>query len=373
MHRLLLRFVIFLVPPVLALALPAWVLHTSGELEPGEVFLQMRRESRPFLFGPAYSDSMGHLKLKAVQVEAPEVVALGSSRVAIFRQDFFAARFFNAGSGWYHQFDDLLAYLRRIPAGREPKLLIVGLDQKFFNTRWTSRIANPFDPPPIRTRERHWWSMLRAHWPDVYKDYFAGKFSIADLTRTHADGVQRVGLRAIARNSGHHEDGSYTWDWWESHAGDLRKIANGDDVYVYGSGVSPETISELETFLSECQRRGIYVAGFLPPFSPPVYHALEQDRRHYGYMFELADRLSPLFKRFQFSFADFTNPARCEIQREGFYDGQHASTPGYRRLWTCWTEADTRLKLFLSPDLTVRRQSVTDLRGPGSLTLSAAP
>ncbi len=209
----------------------------------------------------------------------------------------------------------------------------------------------------MRTHERLGWPMVRAHWPDVYKDYFAGKFSIADLTRTHSDGVQRVGLQAIAHNSGHHEDGGFTWDWWESHAGDLRKIANDDDVYVYGSGVSPETISELETFLSECQRRGIYVAGFLPPFSPPVYHALEQDRRHYGYMFELADRLSPLFKRFGFSFADFTNPARCEIQRDGFYDGQHASTPGYRRLWTCWTEADNRLKLFSSADLTARRQS----------------
>ena len=105
---------------------------------------------------------------------------------------------------------------------------------------------------------------------------------------------------------------------------------------------------EVETFLTECQQRGSHVAGFLPPFSPTVYRVLEQDRHHYGYMFELAAVLAPLFDRLGGSFADFTNPARCEIQRDGFYDGQHASSPAYRRLWTCWTEADPRLRPFSS-------------------------
>jgi hypothetical protein len=302
---------------------------------------------------------MGYLKLRAVQLEPPHVLALGSSRVTIFRQEFFVGRFFTAGSGWYHQFDDLLAFVRRIPDGSEPKLLIIGLDQKFFNVRWTSRVPNPFDQPDIRTHKRLWWSMARAYWPDVYADYFAGKFNITDLTRPQSDGVRRIGLQAIARNSGTREDGSYTWDWWESHAGDLREIANDEHVYVYGSGVSPETMTELETFLTECQRRGIYVAGFLPPFSPAVYHALEQDRTHYGYMFELAPRLTPLFERFGFSFADFMNPAKCGIERDGFYDGQHASTSGYQRLWNCWTETDPRLARFSSSaaNLTTRRDA----------------
>jgi hypothetical protein len=196
---------------------------------------------------------------------------------------------------------------------------------------------------------------VRAYWLDVYRDYFAGKFTIADLTRTHSDGVRRVGLQAIARNTGYHEDGSYTWDWWESHASDLRQIARDEDVYVHGRGISDETMAELQTFLTECQRRRIHVAGFLPPFSPPVYAALERDRTHYGYMFDLPERLAPLFARFGFSFADFTSPARCDIQRDGFFDGQHAAVAGYRRLWNCWTEADTRLRSFSSPDLAARR------------------
>ncbi len=345
MFRLIVRLAIFLIPPALVIAFPAWVLHSSGELESDDAFLQMRRESRRFLWGTAYSDTSGYQKLRTVQTEAPEIITLGSSRVMPFRDEGFNGRFFNAGSGLYHQFDDLLAFVRRIPVGGEPRLLIVGLDHKFFNVRWTSRVDDPFNP---RTRERLWWPMVRARWPDVYRDYFAGKFSIADLTRTHADGVRRIGLQAVARNRGYHDDGSYTWDRWDSYDGDLRQIANDEDVYVYGSGISDETMAELETLLTECQRRGIHVAGFLPPFAPPVYQALKQRRGQYGYMFELPARLVPVFERLGGSFADFTNPARCDIQRDGFYDGQHASSPGYRRLWRCWTESDPRLLRFSS-------------------------
>ena len=358
MFRLIVRLAIFLILPALVIAFPAWVLHSSGELESDDAFLQMRRESSPFLWGTAYSDMSGYQKLKTVQTEAPEIITLGTSRVAQFRDGFFKGRFFNAGSGWYQQFDDLLAFVRRIPAGGEPTLLIVGLDHKFFNARWTSRVDYPFDP---RTRERRWWPMVRAHWPAVYKDYFAGKFSVADLARTHTDGVRRIGLQAVARNRGYHEDGSYTWDWWDSYDGDLREIANGEHVYVYGSGISDETMTELETLLTECQQRGIHVAGFLPPFAPRVYQALEQRRAQYGYMFELPARLEPVFERLGGSFADFTNPARCDIERDGFYDGQHASSPAYRRLWRCWTEADPRLLRFSSSaaDVATRHELAT--------------
>ena len=149
---------------------------------------------------------------------------------------------------------------------------------------------------------------------------------------------------------------------------DLRQIANDDYVYVYGSGISEETMTELETLLTECRRRGIHVAGFLPPFAPPVYHALAQDPSHYGYMFELPARLAPLFERLGGSFADFTNPARCDIARDGFYDGQHASSPSYQRLWACWAEADPRLLEFSSS-----APAVTTVSPPEGATIEASP
>src|SRR5262245_39511826 len=107
MLRLFLRFVIFLIPPAAALGFPMWVLYASGEFLPADVFLDLRRASQPFLVGRAYSDSTGYLKLKTVQVEAPVVIALGTSRVMSFRESFFENRFFNAGSGDYQQFVDL--------------------------------------------------------------------------------------------------------------------------------------------------------------------------------------------------------------------------------------------------------------------------
>jgi hypothetical protein len=344
MVRLVLRLVIFLIPPAATLVFPTWVLYASGEFLPADVFLDLRRTSQPFLVGRAYSDSTGYLKLKTVQIEAPVVIALGTSRVMSFRQSFFANRFFNAGSGDYQQFSDLLAFLRSIPPGREPRAIVVGLDQKFFNARYTEHMPEPFRPASAKAEWRQWWSLLRAYWPYVYRDYFAGKFRLADLTRPRSDGVHRVGLQAVARNQGYREDGSFIWASWEFHELDLAQIASDDRYYVHGNTVSDTTISEVETFLAECQKRGIQVAGFLPPFSPPVYQALVAHRDRYRYVFELDGRLRPIFNRYGFSFADFTDPSRCDIQRDGFYDGQHASEAGYRRMLACWENSDDRVK-----------------------------
>jgi len=342
MLRLFVKLTVFLIPPVLALVFPIWVLYASGEFLPADVFLDMRRASRPFLVGRAYSDAMGYVKLKTVQVEAPVVIALGTSRVMPFRASFFGNRFFNAGSGDYQQFVDLLAFLRSIPAGREPKAIVLGLDQTFFNASWTEHMLEPFKPRAAGWRQV--WSMLRAYWPYVYRDYYEGKFRISDLTRPRPDGVRRVGLQAVVKNQGYREDGSYLWEYWESHELDLEQIAADQRYYVHGSTVSNTTIGEVETFLAECRKRGIQVAGFLPPFSPPVYQALLQHRHRYQFVFELADRLHPIFNRYGFSFADFTDPARCDIQRDGFYDGRHASEAGYRRMLACWENSDDRVK-----------------------------
>jgi hypothetical protein len=346
MVRLFLRFVVFLIPPAAALVFPVWVLYASGEFLPEDVFLDLRRASQPFLVGRAYSDAMGYLKLKTVQVEAPVVIALGTSRVMPFRESFFGDRFFNAGSGEYQQFEDLLAFLRSIPAGREPKAIVVGLDQKFFNARWTEHVPDPFKPSHEKAGWRQRWSLLRAYWPYVYRDYYEGKFRLSDLTRARPDGVRRIGLQAVVKNQGYREDGSYVWEYWEFHTLDLAQIAGDERYYVYGDEVSGKTLREVEAFLAECRTRGIRVAAFLPPFSPPVYQALVQHRDRYRFVFEIADRLRPMFNRYGFSFADFTDPARCDIQRDGFYDGQHASENGYRRMLECWANADDRLRLF---------------------------
>jgi len=353
MRRLIAKLAIFLMVPVAVLAFPAWVLFASGESLRDDDLIALRGQTQRFLVGRAYSESTGYVKLKTVLNDTPEVLALGTSRVGGFRWDLFQPRFYNAGSGEYQQFEDLLAFLRRIPAARQPRLIVLGMDQKFFNVRWTEHVPEPFAEPPLLSKRLPLWSVLRSSWPMVYRDYFQRKFRLADLTKRRADGVRRIGLQAIAREFGYREDGSFTWPFWDYDSLDLHQIAHDERYYVYGSGVSDQTVTEVEAFLSECQRRGIHVAGFLPPFSPRVYQALEERPREYGFMFELPNRLQPLFERYGFSFADFTNPERCAVDRDGFFDGQHASERGYRRLWKCWVDSDQRLKPF-SAELNAR-------------------
>lgn len=342
MRRLILKLFLFLLLLVVTFAFPAWVLEISGEFISIEGVVNRFLLPHPALVGLAYSDTTASIKLKAVQTATPKVVALGTSRVMPFRSDFFQGSFFNAGGG-ARVLEDFQKFMDRLAPGEEPRLLIVGLDQKFFNPNW--------DVPKIdifRETERPtppFWRLFHA-WDKVYLDWLIRKFQVSDLTRSHPDGVERVGLAAIVRNYGYRNDGSHQWDWAEAHEDDLQHIAQNTDVYVRGNALSKKAFAELDSFLSQCQRRGIYVAGFLPPFSPAVYHALEKENADYAFVFESADRLRPLFKRYGFAFEDFTDPARFHLEDKGFVDGQHASERAQQHLWSTWIERESRLRKF---------------------------
>lgn len=341
MLLLTLRTLLFMLLVGSTFVFPAWVLEASGEFISVDGAVGRFLLPRPVLLGLAYSDSTASVKLKVVQTAKPRVVALGTSRVMLFRSDWFQGSFFNAGGA--HVLGDFQKFLDRLTPGGEPELLIIGVDQHFFNPNWDYPKTDIYQEAD---RQRPvLWRLFRT-WDKVYVDWLTGKFQIADLTRAYPDGVERVGVRAIVRDTGFRNDGSQQFDRSEAHTEDLVDIERGAGVYVRGNSLSDRAFAELESFLSHCQRRGIYVAGFLPPYSPPVYDALEKQRGEYAFAFALADRLRPIFERYDFAFEDFTDPARFHMEDKGFVDGRHGSERAYQHLWSVWRERDPLLRKF---------------------------
>src|SRR3989338_6341419 len=217
MRRLIVRLFLFLLPFLVLLAFPAWVLFMAGEFASAEGILKRKQEAPPMLVGRAYSDLGGYMQQRAAQVYKPEILAIGTSRAMQFRADFFNRRFYNAGGG-IRRFDDLRKFLGHLKPGAEPKLLIVGLDHNFFNPNWNLPPRDIYRGPNPWTE---WLRILASKWPKIYLDWFKHKFKISDLAKPRADDVKRLGLTAIIYGSGQRNDGSYQWHWWEADADDL--------------------------------------------------------------------------------------------------------------------------------------------------------
>jgi hypothetical protein len=344
MRRLILKSFLFLSLVAGTFIFPAWVLAVSREWTPVNDLMKNHLSGKPALIGLAYSDPEEYFKLEAARSRRAEVLALGNSRVMQFRSEFVKDSFYNAAFG-NAGIADLRTFFRHLSPQEKPKFLILGLDQVTFNPhhQFPPKAEDKFKEPDPRTYQVR---MLIHQWDQIYRDWFKHKFRIADLVRPGSDGVQRIGLSAVVRDEGFRNDGSYQWHRRDDN--DLQWIANKDWEYVPADTVSAEALSNLEALLSECKQRGVVVAAFLTPYSPSVYHALEEKKGDYAWVFALSDKLRPLFERYGFIFADFTDPALLEADETKFLDGRHTKDGVYAKLWSLWTDREPTLKALRS-------------------------
>jgi hypothetical protein len=333
MRASLARLALFLLPVAALLLLPLHVLWRSGELlalRPESVLAAQREAPAQLLFGPAFSNCSKRLKLLGAREAAAEVLVLGSSRSMHFRAGLFPQRtsFYNAGGG-ASRVGHLRAFLEGLPANAQPKVLVVGLDQWWFNARTEA------DPEPSFQRQAascdNVLNLVQRSWRTVYADLYAGKFDLRELPDPGA-----LGLNAIANGNGFRNDGSYVYGRFMRHPEDpqstedwhyretYRRISSGTGRFAPGAAPDPALLRELGAFLDAAKARGIHVVGFLPPFAPPV-NARLADSGRYAYMAKLPAALQSEFARRGDGFFDFTDLGPLGVGEDAFIDGVHAA------------------------------------------------
>lgn len=350
MKRLVTYLILFLIPIALLFSFPLFILGASGEFDSIEkVFIQQQKSSAPVLAGYAYSDHWGYGKLKATLNRAPKVLVLGTSRAMQFRSYFFSKSFYNAGGG-VRTIKHFLEFLSQIPKGNEPELLIIGLDQNFFNADWDWPFYGIYQAPsPITARLKVFVNL----WHKVYFDYFKKKIDLRKIVKPDPE-IKKIGLNAIMKNDGYRNDGSYQWfdrSASEKYQAAFAEIAHSKGVFVHGKEVSPEAVEALEVFLNECRRRNIFVVGYLPPFAPLVYQKMTSKKAAYSYLEKLPKALIPLFEETQFDFYDFTHPKTLGFGDEEYIDGLHASERVYRKLFLLIVQNNPQLQSFADSSL----------------------
>lgn len=376
-----LRLVLFCVPLLVFFGVPAAALWLGGEWMTSEQ-IRARQSVAPgrlVLHGPAFSNRVIYQKSRLIDERRPQVLTLGTSRVLQFRAGFFlpGVRFFNGGS-CVQRVVHFRSVLSHIAPEQQPEVLILGLDQYWFNpksayTDIVTRGSAWFEEQ--RSHEFDRMEMLRHNWSTIDRDLWSGAVPLGRLL-SGAGRQERIGFTALVRDEGTRNDGSYRYRSYFYDLDDprhidrnfeesFRKIDHGLLPYEWSRELHPPALEEIEALLAECTRRGVMVVGFLPPFAHPLIERMARVEGRFEYMQKLEPALRPLFERHGFELYNFTDAARLGTPDREAIDGFHGTERTYIRLLNAMLREGSVLNAYASlPEL---EQVLATTTGPSEL------
>jgi len=244
--------------------------------------------------------------------------------------------------------------------GYQPKVIIVGLEQVFFNAAWENLGIDVSDNQ-LEYFERP-ENIFMNEWKKSYLDFFKQKFTLKNIS-SDTGKIFKIGLNARVNGGGFRNDGSYKYETitkgpkQESNQNkhlplgiELANIGKfGLGHFLPATDINPTALVELDRFLDAAQKRDIQIIGFLPPYALSTYHQLVASKELYSYLFKLPDALQSVFKKYNFSFYNFSDPASFGSSDDEMIDYLHGSEKTYLRLFIKMTETDPVLRKFTDP------------------------
>ena len=283
-------------------------LYKAGELYSFSSYIHPLQEDQLFGLGYSYYDKSYKFHMTN-EVEHPEVLALGSSRIMQVKRSIVSPdySFYNAG-GAIQNARELPLFINKLHDS--PKLILVNIDQWWFNRDYIAE-DQPFSPSVYDDEPALDMSKRGRFICDFYTDLVKGKINLMKVFNSH-----HIGLNAICNENGFAADGS-------RYQGDMI--------------IAPEVQEDYKK---------IKVVAFLPPFAPYVYQRMQETGK-FGYMSKLYDMLRPLFDRHEgCSLYDFTDVTDTGAHNYDFDDGFHGSEIIYNGMIRQMVRQDSTLVPF---------------------------
>lgn len=322
-------------------------LYKAGELYSFSSYIHPLQQDQLFGLGYSYYDKSYKFHMTN-EVEHPEVLALGSSRIMQVKRSIVSPdySFYNAG-GAIQNARELPLFISKLHDS--PKLILVNIDQWWFNRDYIAE-DQPFSPS-VYDDEPEWdMSKLGRFICDFYTDLVKGKINLIKVFSSN-----HIGLNAICNENGFAADGSrYQGDMIiapeiqedYNFKNVLGRIRDGNQRFQYGDQADSAMVSVVDDFLNQCVARKIKVVAFLPPFAPYVYQRMQETGK-FGYMSKLYDMLRPLFDRHEgCSLYDFTDVTDTGAHNYDFDDGFHGSEIIYNGMIRQMVRQDSTLAPF---------------------------
>jgi hypothetical protein len=329
-----------------------------------DTLIACHNDKRPCLIGLKYTNpECVQLKIKMTGIQRPEVLAVGTSRIMQVRRSFFNDKtsFYNAG-GAIRRLPHIRKFLSKLPSDYSPKILMLSLDQRFFNQKWDD--INPGNADYDEYFNMDYSNVmyvlsqvLKGFIPDLLDGRYDFK-SFFSLQLISAN--RKIGLSGHLDNSGFRNDGTYYYGYIirdpdsTLHADHKFKmshdrITNAQLGFQYTNDVHAKAVKELTEILKESQKKNIHVVAYLPPYAHEVYQRMMNMGDKYEYMKKLFTTLKPLFDQKGYTLVDGSDMASLGASDKEALDGFHGSEKAYLRLILKIAAIDKKVQDVLMP------------------------
>ncbi len=323
------KIIIFTLPILLLFAAPTFIIFEGREYFSIKDVVETQLKHPESIFGFAYNDiSFYTYKELLVAKNNPKVIALGTSRVMQFREQFFTeeAQFINAG-GAGKSLADVERFINGLSSESGIEVIILGLDKELFMVK--SRASqNEERVLPIRFVTTVITMSRR-----IYLDYLSGKLHIQNIIKANI-ASNNIGLSALLLKNGFRSDGSYQYASAMTDPGRLSYIEaefkqavskikdDGDKDRAEQMAYLEENSKIVERVLVSAKQKGITVIGIMPPYPTSVYKEMLLNDK----LFPLVTAsLSDTFKAHDMPFFDFSSIETFGGRDTEFVDGIHGT------------------------------------------------
>lgn len=318
---------LFIAPFLLLSGVVLAVVFSYGENSTVNKAISAQMRDSSVLYGCAFVDYGAEYKRQFATKIDPEILVLGTSRTMQINHQWFTPklRFYNAGGG-AAKINEFVPFLEETNAN--PKLLIIGLDQFFFNENWD----NVTEYKPISFRHTNLTSIFFANFGSCIKEIISGRISIINPT-------SNIGVNASMKGNGFAADGSYNYGHFiktgdrgidNEFADTYNRIANGHQRFEWSKSVNQRAIEKLKEIIDYCKSHNIRLVAFLPPYAPSVNQKMDESH-NYQYIWQIMPIVAPLFENAGYTIADFTDCSGFSTD-DDYSDGFHGGTKVYKEI-----------------------------------------
>lgn len=335
LYYVLLFTIIFSIPVILNILF----IYNAGENSGFDEIIRLQIIKNG-LYGTALAQNNYLYKLDLVKIVKPVVIALGSSTVMQFREEFFNCCFVNCG-GAMNYLNEGRMFLEEMLLFHKPKLIILGVDFWWFNPNYDQPKDFPYHNNNGKTLT---FDKLIKPFEYLLK----GKITKKDylnilLNRQQENNITKyysIGLRAIKESDGFRKDGSFLAsslifgcknDFEDYNFKDtLGKINKGNRRFQYAKDISTERIAEFNRIVNLCRDHNIDVIYIIPPLSYTVYNKIQSMISEYSYVSKFRNYLKLSLKNYEFY--DFQNILDVGSDDCECIDGIHGGDVTYQKM-----------------------------------------
>jgi hypothetical protein len=299
----------------------------TGELASIEDAIERQRSNHNILIGYGYNEQTACYKKINANYYQADVIALGTSRVMQFKNDYFEGSFYNCGGAVGGNYDEYRNFLENLDY--TPKCMVFCLDEWVFNDAWNQSCGDYSDFTELGYVERSKISMLKT----IIEDWRAEKWTFESISTY----PENIGFNGRIKDAGFMYDGSYFYGYIYRDITSstdymfkdtLERIEDGKSRFEWGDEVDEDTLQQLSNLLEYCSVNDIYVIGFMPPFANSIYQTMN-DSGNYGYLEQIYPKCKEIFDRYGYELYDYMDGASLGVTDDYFIDGFHGSDVVY--------------------------------------------